>query len=129
MSTSTGLENDFRTFLNLEGIKVSIKHRSLTFPAGSSDEGVLAESGTAITGSAFLQPLSYSVGGDEARFLTDGTLTQSDRKMFLASGTDIVSGASVVIDSGSYDALSIKFIPNETQLVYKKVLLRTQKVD
>ena len=119
----------FSTAVNKWGIPVSIKYRSLTFSAGSYDEGVLAESGTAITGSAFLQPLSYSVGGDEARFLIDGTLTESDRKMFIPSGIDIDEGASVVIDGGSYDALAIKYIPNKSQLVYKKVFLKTQKVD
>lgn len=129
MSSWTDMENDFRTWVNHDGLQVSIKHRSLTFHAGSHDEGIMAESGTAITGSAFLQPLSYSTGQDDAQFLSDGTITLSDRKMFLPSGLNIVSGASVVIDSGSYDALGIRYVPNKEQIVYQKVWLRTQKVD
>lgn len=129
MTTLTDMESDFRTFVNTEGLKVSIKHKTLTFNAGSYDEGIWAESGTAVTGSVFLQPLSYRTGGDETRYLTDGALTLSDRKMFCPSGLDVQSGCDVVIAGGSYDAMAIKYIPNETQLVYQKVFLKTKKVD
>lgn len=126
MTVWTELETDFRTWVNLEGIAIDIQNKKETFTAGSYDEASWADSGTKQSGSAFFMTISQRTGGDELRLIEQGQLEYSDKKAYIPSGLEVHERADVVVDSGSYDLLGIKHIPNEANLVYRKIFLRSQ---
>jgi len=126
MSIWTDLESDFRDFVNENGMKILIQNYKQTFHAGSYDESAWSASGTVVGGSCFFMPVSLRAGGDEAQLIQQGKLTSSDRKAYIPSGLEINERADIVVDAGSFDLLSFHYEPNETNIVYKKLFLRSQ---
>jgi hypothetical protein len=123
------LRTDFGSFISAHGVPISIQNRKLTHTASDYDTGTLSNSGTAVTGSAFVLPVSNK-NGDDARFIEQGLITQADKKIYIPSGIEInekaqISGTAVgeyaVVDMGIHD------YPDESRLVYKRVYMRTKR--
>lgn len=125
MTIWSDLESDFRGWINTNGVPIDIQNQKQTFAAGSYDEGAWTSSGTKQSGSAFFMPITMRTGGHEAQMLAQGLITLTDMKAYIPSGLEVKEGAKVVIDSGSWDLLGIKSVPDETHVVYQKLFLRT----
>jgi len=126
MALWAGTGSVFLAGVNKWGMAISIQNKKETFAAGSYDEAAWADSGTKVTGSAFLMPISMRIGGDEAQLIEQGQITLSDRKAYIPSGLEIHEKADVVIDGGSYDLIGIKYEPNATSIVYTKIFIRSK---
>lgn len=126
----TQLRTDFSNFISAHGVPVSVQNRKFTHTDSDYDTGTLGNSGTAVTGSIFMLPVSNK-NGDDARFMEQGIITMADKKFYIPSGIEInekavISGTSIgneytVIDKSIYD------YPDATRLVYKRVYARTKR--
>ena len=117
----------FTNAVNRFGIPISIQNKLVTFSGGEYDEGVWAASGTELSGSAMFMPVSLTAGGREAQFLQEGLITLEDMKAYVPSGLEVNEKADVVIDGGSYNVVKTFVFPNDTNIVYTHVFLRTKK--
>lgn len=126
MALWTDAEEVSRDAINKWGIPITIQNKSETYTAGSYDEASWSDSGTKEAGSALFMPISQRIGGDEYRLVEQGQLEISDRKAYIPSGLEINERADVVIDAGSWDVIGIKNLPNDTNVVYRKIFLRSK---
>ncbi len=122
-----GLRSDFNDFINEHGTTISIQNKTVSVTGSDYDTGTFANSGTVVTGSAFMMPVTPNKSADDKRFIEQGIIEQTDRKVFMPSTLTIDQNADVVIDSGSWKVVDkgIIDVPTTGELVYRKAYVRS----
>jgi len=116
------------------GIKYLVQNNTVSYVAGSYDDiATTTASGTNQGGSCYFMPVSTRYGGEERQFIEMGLLKSQDMKAYFPSGLEINELADVVIDGGSWKVApipngAISIYPNNANVVYTKVYLRSKRV-
>ena len=126
------VESAFSKAANTYGIPYAVQNNTMTFAAGSYDEPAFSASGTKLTGSCFLMPVSTRFGGEERQYMEKGLLKSQDMKAYIPSGLEVNEAADIVIAGGSWKISAvpdgaISYYPNATTPVYIKIYLSNKK--
>jgi hypothetical protein len=124
MSFADEVKSDFGRLGSDYGAAFSMRLKTRSYSGADYDDEILANSGTAVTGSCLVFPLGKT--GEDFNYVEQGLVKADDKKAYFAASVQVENNADIVVLGGSYIAVENGIFTQSVQgtEIFKKVFMR-----